>query len=200
VELKQLLTRDPNTLPYRIVEAWTGRAVAVQFAPLTPDDEAELRGPEWRSARFAVVWPEYVRLAGTLKLICRRGRDRRIQGLVYPGRVPWPGSPLEKNLLEAAPFNQYTAGEQRVYRGVGRVLVARLVAESFRQGGHGCVLVQAAPGSEGFYETLGFQRVTRLGRQFLLDEDAAEQLLATFFRVSWWDRWKITWRRWWRET
>ncbi len=139
MEPAELLARDPNTLPYSITEARTGRKVSVQFELLTSEDEAELRGAEWAQARFADVWRALVGEQRTFKLVCHRSRDRRIQGLVHIGHIPAAGMALMGSLLEAAPWNQYERGAARVYQGVGKQLVLRLVVESYRGGSGGMV-------------------------------------------------------------
>ena len=155
---------DPNTLPYFITEAHTGRVVPVRFEWITPADQAELRNEDWQQAVFRDVWPELINDATTLKLVCVSGEDARIQGMILVGRVTRYGTWLKKNLLEAAPFNQH--GRQvQIYRGVGRVLVARLIAESVLQGGQGRVLVKPRKRAKAFYRVLGFkeQQDFRLG-------------------------------------
>jgi hypothetical protein len=98
--------------------------------------------------------------------------------------VDFPGDSLTGSLLEAAPFNQYDRHETRVYREVGKQLVVRLVVESYQRGGQGKVLVQARPGSERFYEALGFRGLSRGGHRFLLGEAAAEEIARQVFLVE----------------
>lgn len=155
MNLEELLSADPNTLPYRLRRVATGESGEVRFEPTTADDAEELRAEDWAKAKFAEVWPEFAELAGTLKVVLAQGEDRRIQGILKVGRVPFRGFPLGDSLLESAPWNQHGA-EDREYRGIGRALVLRLVVESLRQGGGGSILVTAAPRSERFYEALGF--------------------------------------------
>lgn len=146
---------NPNTLPYFITEAQTGRVVPVRFEQINAADQTELRNEDWQQAVFRDVWPELVRDDHTLKLVCDGGEDARIQGMVRFGNLTRRSKLLKTNLLEAAPFNRH--GRQlQAYRGVGRVLVARLVVESVLQGGHGRVAVLARTGTEPFYRALGF--------------------------------------------
>jgi len=153
--LEELLAADPNTLPYRLRRLATGEVVVASFEPSTAEDAEESGGEDWRGAKFAEVWPEFVELPGTLKLVLAHGEDRRIQGIMRLGQVEAPSCPLTGSLLESAPWNQEGA-EPRGYAGVGRALVRRLVVESLRQGGEGSILDRAAPGSVGFYRALGF--------------------------------------------
>lgn len=200
MELTELLAKDPNTLPYFITEARTQRTVPVRFERLAAEDEAELNGAEWAEARFVDVWREFIGEGRTLKLVCVEEQDRRIQGLVRIGEVTRADGSLKRSLLETAPFNRQEAGEQRAYRGVGRVLVARLVVESYQQGGRGKVTVRAARGTAPFYRAIGFKDSPRWLDHLLLDEaEAAELLQAVLIsqpRGSWVTRLWQRLRRW----
>lgn len=149
---------DANTRPYFITDAETGSIVPVHFAPLLAEDAAELKNEDWSQAIFALNWLQLVGSKRVLKLIADDTEDQRIQGILHLGEVEPNDIFLMNSLLEAAPFNQhwYT---RRAYHGVGRVLVARLVAKSILLGGQGRVLVQARPGTEDFYKALGFKSV-----------------------------------------
>ncbi len=179
-----LRNRDPDHLPYCVIRVATHRSVRVGFQPLQSGDEAELRGPAWSGAVFREVWPGWIGEPGTYKLVRRHGQDRRIQGLLHLGRVERDGGALRDSLLETAPYNRERLVAERTYRGVGRVLVARLVLESYRQGGLGQVLVRARPGIEPFYLRLGFRRVPGAGAYFFLEREGATDLLRAALRTA----------------
>ena len=172
MELADLLNADPNTLPYFITEVQTRRKVLVRFEPLAPDDDAELRGSVWSQSIFAAVWQHYMGDGRTYKLVCIEEADKRIQGIVCVGSIAQNATLLRENLLESAPFNQKTYRSQE-YRGVGRVLVARLVVESYLQGGKGRVAVKPRQGTERFYMTIGFRKQGN----FILEIAEAQTLL-----------------------
>ena len=146
MEQEDFANADPNTLPYFIKEQPTGDRVAIHFAALTPQDTAELRNEDWTNAVFRDVWPQLAGAGNTFKMVRTSAQDTRIQGVVHVGNVLWAGGLLEGSLLESAPFNLYGYAAQ-AYHGVGRALVARLVAESIVQGGQGRVGVRLRPGS-----------------------------------------------------
>ena len=164
VDQEYLANADLNTLPYSIIEAQTNRLVTIHFETLTPQDVSELRNEDWTNAVFRDVWPQLTLVENTFKMVRTNAPDTRIQGVVRVGSVLWAGGLLEGSLLEAAPFNLHGYSAQ-TYRGVGRALVARLVAESILQGGQGRVGVLPRRGSEAFYYKLGFRqsKVFRLG-------------------------------------
>ncbi len=123
---------------------------------------------------FKHVWPQLLTDENTFKLVRVSSTDTRIQGVAHVGSVLWAGGLLEKSLLEAAPFN-LRGQPMQAYRGAGRTLVARLVVESILQGGQGRVGVVPRPGSEAFYQKLGFQP----GKIFRLSSTNAQALLQT---------------------
>ena len=174
MEPSELLNADPDMLPYFITEVQTGRKVSVRFEPLALDDLAELQSAEWARAVFAAVWQYYAGDARTYKLVCTEGEDRRIQGIVSVGDVLPYGTSLRKSLLESAPFNRREKSAQ-VHRGVGRVMIARLIAESYLRGQQGRVSVVPRPGSEAFYTAIGF----RQRGDFVLEEASAYALLTS---------------------
>lgn len=191
-EIARLLERDLNTLPYIVTEVATGRVIPVCFEPLVEADKRELDGPVWSGqtspipAVFAPVWPAYIDDKQTFKLVCIRRRDKKrqgenqqIQGIVRIGSVEREGGFLKLSLLETAPFNRWEYQERR-FSGVGRVLVARLVMESYRQGGRGKVLVSATRYAVNFYPAVGFKSVAS-PLNFVLDEAGAETLIARVF-------------------
>ena len=163
-------------------------SIPVRFEPLVEDDKIELDGPGWSEqhspipAVFAAVWPAHIGDRQTFKLVCVQRRDsnvhseyQRIQGLVRIGTVERRGGFLTGSLLETAPLNRWQLHDRR-YSGVGRVLVARLIVDSYLQEGHGKVLVRATPRAATFYTEIGFKAVAPLG-YFALSEDGARNLL-----------------------
>jgi len=176
LEFALLLTADPNTLPYFISDTQGGNVVPVCFRPLTPDDDTELRGEKWSAAVFAEVWLNYVHIPNTFKLVCLQDSASDIQGIVHVGKIMTTSRFLKKSLLETAPSNQHQAPHPR-YSGIGRILIARLVVESYLRGGQGRIMVRPRPGTEPFYRALGFTPAPRLPRRYLLDTPEAEVLL-----------------------
>ena len=176
LEIVSLLTADPNTLPYFVTEMRTGSIMPVRFEPLTPDDDVELRGERWSGAVFADVWPSYAHIPNTFKLVCVQNAVSDIQGIVHVGNIMTAGRFLKKSLLETVPSNQHQAS-QPDHKGIGRVLIARLVVESYLQRGQGKVMVRPRPGTELFYRALGFTPAPRLPRRYILDRSEAEALL-----------------------
>jgi hypothetical protein len=171
-----LLIGDPNSLPYFVKETLAGGVVPVRFEPLAPYDEAELRGQRWSKAVFSEVWPKYVHIHNTFKLVLVQETQKDILGLVHVGRVMPASRFLKKSLLETVPSERYQALRSH-YRGVGRVLIARLIVESYLQGGQGNVMVRPRPGTEPFYSALGFTPAPRLPRLYTLGAFEAETLL-----------------------
>ncbi len=182
LELDVLLTADPNMLPYFVTEAATGDKISVQFAILGASDIAELHGENWNEAVFRDVWPVHAAEGQALKLVCANQVDTAIQGLVRLGNATFAGNFLRKSLLETAPHNRHDIGTPR-YRGVGRVLVARLVVESYRQGAQGRVLVETRREAEGFYRRLGFSGLPYGAKQLKLYQAEARQLLQSVHAV-----------------
>jgi GNAT superfamily N-acetyltransferase len=144
MRLEDIVGQDSNRLPY-VVHRATGEPVSVYFAPLDESDRAALLSEPWRSAVFAEVWPEFIGYSRALKLVY----DQEILGLLRLGEKPAGVNFLRENLLEARPESEL--------RGVGRVLVARLVAESYNRGAMGQVRVESHKNAVGFYQHLGFQ-------------------------------------------
>ena len=172
-------TTDKNRLAYCVVNAQTGERQDVYFAPLRAEDEAELRGPNWSRAVYREFWPACMDSENTLKLVCADVPAGEILGIVRIGTMMQAKRYLRECVLEAAPSNwRGTAG--RKYAGVGRVSVARLVAESYSLGGAGKLLVEARPGSEKFYAGLGFRKGELKGLQ--LSVEGAEVVLASALR------------------
>lgn len=176
MELADILVSDLNALPYFITEAQTGQTVPVRFEPLALDDISELQSDTWNQAVFSAVWQNYAGDTRTYKLVCTAENGTRIQGITRLGKVLQFGGLLEKSLLETAPFNR-TQSSQRQYRGVGRVLIARLVVESHFLGARGKVRVKPRRGTEAFYEVLGFRKFAGDYKYMELYPSEAEQLL-----------------------
>ena len=183
LELDALLAADPNTLPYFVMEAATGDRVPVQFASLIESDIADLHGASWNAAVFRDVWPVHADEGQSLKLARANQADTAIQGLVRLGNVAFAGNFLRKSLLETAPNNRHDTGTPR-YRGVGRVLVNRLVVEIYRQGAQGRVLVETRREAEGFYRRLGFSGLPYGAKILKLYQTEARQLLQSVPDVS----------------
>ena len=172
MELADILKSDPHTLPYFITEVQTGDKVPVRFEPLALDDIVELQGAVWSRAVFASVWQHYAGDVRTYKLVCKEGGDRRIQGIVRIGSIAPHGRLLKTSLLETASFNR-KEHPARVFRGVGRVLVARLAVESILQGGQGRVVVRPREGTASFYLALSFIK----NNSYVLNATNAQMLL-----------------------
>ena len=163
---------------YYITDTRRNVKVSVCFAPLTADDRTLLVGEDWQGARFQDVWIESAEHGVGLKLTLCAEKDGPILGLVRLGTAPQLNGdkgPLRSSLLEAAPVHQYGT-TQRAYKGIGRVLVERLVEESKAQGADGSVLVRPSQDSIPFYRGLGFQD-SRIKYHMLLKTMEAEALL-----------------------
>lgn len=182
VDIDRLLNQDPNKLPYFIVQPGTGAEIPVRFVPLVKADAVKLKSAVWSGAVFRDVWLAWIGNEKTLKLVSASRADRQIQGIVHLGKIRQPGGFLRDSLLEAAPFNQRTQSQPQ-YHAVGRVLVTRLVVESFRQDGRGKVLVRSRPGVVEFYKKLGFRELPRASGYFILDTVEAISLLERSLRL-----------------
>ena len=178
-----MLTADPDTLPYFVTDAQSGIAVPVAFQKVTEADAVELRSSEWQKATYADFWPECVRVERTLKLLAAGEENGTIQGMVRVGKVEAGSIFLSNSLLESAPQNNYDAPTRR-YRGVGRVLVARLVVESYLAEQQGRVLISlGASTNKQFYPALGFVKQPHKDRIYRIFEIAAKELLQSALRV-----------------
>jgi predicted N-acetyltransferase YhbS len=174
------LKQSVDTLSYVISEVGTDRPVSAYFSALTTADAAELQSAEWLRGRFRDVWLAWLNEEHTWKLVVHTDAEEKIQGIVRIGAIrhtEFVGNALRDSLLEVAPVNRQGA-EPRKYRGVGRALIARLIVESYRQGGTGNLLVRPVADSLPFYRTLGFQNV-RHTRFYTLGEIEAKTLLAS---------------------
>ena len=169
---------------YTITDTRSNAKVNVCFEPLTENDAAVLKGEDWQTARFREVWKAFAEHAVAQKLTWCDGEEKPLLGLVHIGTVRKRDTEVRAlcdSLLEAAPVYCFGA-EGRRYRGIGRVLVARLVIASKELGAEGRLLVRPAPLSLPFYQTLGFREARipdyfRLGRReagVLLQECTSE--------------------------
>lgn len=174
---------NPDQLPYYIIES--GHAVQVRFAPLSVEDKAHLK-EMWSGSVYAAVWQHLVEYEvtrrSTLKLVSRDDRDERIFGLLCIGTDvavrALPGGVHMPSVLETAPQLRYQHEEaQREISGTGRVLVARLIAESVQRGHGGALIVSPRPQAIRFYRHLGFEPLNRDPKLFFIREEAAQQLL-----------------------
>ena len=85
----------------------------------------------------------------------REGRKSADFRLVASGECSGGGYLLERSLLETAPALRFRSGSVSPLRGVGRVLLARLVVESYNQSAGGGLYIVARPAANGFYDALG---------------------------------------------
>ncbi len=135
-------------------------------------------GEDWRGGRFLEVWKEALGQNTALKLTLCEGEEKPLLGIVRLGTAPRLNGTvgaLRGSLLEAAPIHRHGKAGQR-YRGIGEVLVARLVIESKIQGAEGPVRVRPIRGSEAFYKKLGF--ITAPNSVYaILEVEKAEALL-----------------------
>jgi len=145
---------------------------------LTADDISALNGDDWKGARFGEVWKQWAEHELALKLVRCDGGDKSVLGLVKIGvtrQIVGGAISLRDNLLETVPIYRYDK-QHRQYRGIGRVLIARLVAASRAQGAGGRLFISPVPTSLPFYRALGFVP-TRNPRYWRLKTLEAEQLL-----------------------
>jgi hypothetical protein len=172
---------NPDVLPYYIMEKVL--PVLVHFAPLEAGDDSHI-ATFWPDAIYFDLWhhvAQYdVTRQTTLKLIVVEGSDDRILGLVRMGsgvsaRAASVGLNTQ-SVLETAPRLQFRI-RQREYKGVGKVLVARLIAESVLRDRGGALIVTPRPQAIPFYLHLGFQPMNRDPKLFFLREETGVQLL-----------------------
>ena len=176
--------QDLNRLPY-VVEDRAGNPITVQFLPFLSGDQSIVAGSAWNGSAFQSSW---VGLAGApriLKLVDPTALSSAIMGLLTLGDVTPGSTAIRNNMLETAPAYQYSnrtqSGVVTGIKGIGRVLVARLVAESYNQGGDGSVLVRPRPASVRFYVKIGFVAVGNVPGRYLLKSQQATHL---FERVT----------------
>ncbi len=166
---------DLDTLPYRVWSE-TNEPVAVRFALPTESDREKLSVYPWNLAVYGPAWPDFIGDSKTRKLISTDGDSPEILGMLRIGEALPGHYYLLRNLLEANPEYKYPKNlSSRRIRGIGRVLVARLVAESYNRGMEGRVQVRSHPGAVSFYKHLGFQE-NRLPFVYDLMKEEAEAL------------------------
>lgn len=144
---------------YTITDMRQNERVEVCFEPLTANDLVEFERDDWQGARFSDVWRELAQYEIAEKLTLCAGTDKPLLGIVQVGTVRMGEgrvTPLRDSLLEVAPVHQFITG-RRSYKGIGRVLVARLIEASREKGAEGRLLVRPVPSSVPFYRKLGFQ-------------------------------------------
>ena len=174
-----MIAESQENRGYFVTDA-AGQKVEVYFETLTVDDSDALNGDDWQGARFDAVWKEWAEHHLALKLLRCDGSHNAILGLVKIGVIERKGGKsdvLRDSLLESAPVHQFRS-EDRRYRGIGRVLVARLITASKMQEAKGRVLVRPAEGTLPFYKRLGF--VTSVDKKYYrLNIAQAEALLVS---------------------
>ena len=183
-----MLASDPDTLPYFVIEVQTERIVSVTFKEVTEADAVNLESAEWQNAVYRDNWLQYVRYEpfrpSIRKLVLMDEEDGAIQGIVRLGEVEKRGGFLRHSLLEAAPRNVHNALGRR-YRGVGRVLVARLSVESYAAHQQGRLeITRGTSAPPKFYSDLGFSQRKPSKEQYLLLEREARNLLQSVLRSS----------------
>lgn len=170
---------------YTIKSTRNNSAINVYFESLTTEDTPILKGEDWQGARFGETWKALAEHDVAQKLTLQEGEEKPLLGMVYIGTVrKYNGhnSVLRDNLLEVAPVYRY-GEEGRSYRGIGRVLVARLIAASMELGAEGRLLVRPVPSSIPFYRKLGFQEA-RIPHYFQLGIQEARDLLKSCTPLS----------------
>jgi len=169
----------PDEYSYYIKEALGSHRVAAHFVPLEAGDREEILSDDWRGI-FRAVWEriidEQTLFQNVRKLVCESGDDTHILGLIFLADGQDEHWTFD-SLLEAAPFNQYNPAA-RSYRGVGKALVARLIAEHTHRGYQMPLLLEASPRALPFYKHLGCtvpmnrQRANRV----IITQEIAQQI------------------------
>jgi hypothetical protein len=151
---------DPGELTFAVREVLTGREVLARFSELTPADGSALVSDGWSEREFSYAWRSWSNIpGGALKAELLLSKNEGILG----------------SLLATAPRHQY-GSDLRLFAGIGRVLVARLVVGALKLGGTGALRVQVRPERRQFYSVLGFRSVLNSPRM-LLSRDGAIKLL-----------------------
>ncbi len=172
---------NPDELPYYVLEG--ERPVRVRFAPLEAGDENYINA-QWHLSIFFDVWQRLAQYEiaqpTSLKLVAVEKQDDSILGLLRMGdsasiQVTY-GKLNTQSLLETAPHLRYQSRE-REYHGVGKALIARLIAESILRGQGGSLVVSPRPQVIPFYRHLGFQPLRRNPKQFFIRAEAGLLLL-----------------------
>ncbi|GEM_PF-2113517 len=172
---------NPDTLPYFVMEA--GQRVQVRFTTLEPDDEQHIAA-SWTGAVYFDLWlydaHQAIMHQITRKLIAADGNTENILGLLRMGNAVSVRLTYRKlntqSVLETAPHLHYRRAE-RAYHGIGKVLVARLIAESIVQGHGGALVVSPHTRAIPFYRHLGFHPYRRDQRRFSIEAVAGTRLL-----------------------
>ena len=172
---------NPDELPYYVLEG--ERPVQVRFTPLESGDETYINdwGP---TSVFFAMWQQAAQYdiarRTTLKLVAVEEQDNRILGLLRMGddiqvRAIY-GKLNTQSILETAPRLRYRV-QEREYQGIGKVLVARLIAESVYKGHSGALIITPRPHVVGFYRHLGFRPLSRDPKRYFVQEKLGLQLL-----------------------
>lgn len=172
---------NPDNLPYFVMS--DGQPLRIRFTPLEAEDARRI-AEFWEGAVYFPLWQEVASHEAnrqtTLKLIAANGSDDRILGLLRMGsRTSMYAASRGLNtfsVLEAAPRLQHRQSDRRI-QGGGKVLVARLIAESVLCGSEGGLTVTPRRQIIPFYQHLGFQRQDRNPNLFSIPRDAGIQLL-----------------------
>jgi hypothetical protein len=169
--LEEISDQDRNRLPY-FIHGVQGEPIRVHFEPLIQSDREALTQSPWLDAVYWESWPFFVEEPKTLKLVRSDGENSEILGLLRLGEK-LPGTMLlMKNLLEANPKYRSSIGANREVRGIGKVLVSRLVAESYSLGAAGQVRVKAHHNAIKFYLGIGFKQTVLTHKYDLLRDPA----------------------------
>lgn len=180
MRLSATTTIDPNQLPYFVTDG-AGNLVPVEFVPLTSTDAAELSGFDWLGSVFQPTWIHLCGAPVVYKLV-EPGTASPIIGLIHIGKVAAGFGALKGSLLETAPVHRFRPNNPLFgFRGVGRVLVARLIVESYNTGGSGAVRVDARSGAVNFYRRIGFVQERGFARTHRL---SAQQAGIIFEKVT----------------
>lgn len=172
---------DPDNLPYFVLSG--GQPLRVRFTPLEAEDAHRI-AETWSGAIYFSVWEEVASDPATrqttLKLIAADSSDDRILGLLrmasHVSMRFYSGGLKPLSVLETAPSFQHRRQDRRV-TGAGKVLVARLIAESVLRGGEGKLIESLRPQSIPFYLHLGFQRDRRNPRLYVISREDGIDLL-----------------------
>jgi Acetyltransferase (GNAT) domain len=157
----------------------------VCFTLFSATDEAEIMGERWKNAIYRKAWIAFLGLTphnNLLKLHLDVTDTSNIEGLVKIGEIPEGGGALRTSLLESVPLNRWSTQNPQGFSGVGRVLVARLIAESYKTGGNGVVTVEPNTKAIGFYERLGFRAHIKNKRYYTIDATQAEEVFQSATR------------------
>ena len=168
---ERIRDRGANELSYLLWDAHKGERRIAFFAQLGRADRASLDKPAWSQAVFIDAWREHAEY-GQLAFKLQADDGMGMLGLVAPGKIRTGF--LAGSLLETVPGCQYPAIAP--YRGVGKVLVARLVVESILRAGKGRIMVLPRLECRGFYLNLGFVQAAH-SRHLVLLEQPARALL-----------------------